>query len=87
MGKTVAELNHSLGSRRELAAWIAYLELEPPEKSSWDRTAMACLVAARIAGDKKATLKSFMPNFDPPQSVDEQRDALRAAFMGRESGG
>lgn len=81
LGKTVHELKNTIGGVRELISWMAYLQIEPPERTAWERTAMGCLVAARIAGDKKSTLKSFMPDYDPPQSVDDQKDALKAAFM------
>ena len=46
---------------------------------------MGCLVAARIAGDKKAALKSFMPDFSEPQTAEEQRAAMMAAFAGSEA--
>lgn len=87
LGKTVHELHADLGGVREVASWIAYLQLEPPGKTGWEQAAMQCLVAARIAGDKQAKLSNFMPSFEVAQSPEEQRDALKAAFMGGKPNG
>lgn len=81
LGKTVHELTHTIGGVREVISWMAYLQLEPPEKVRWEQAAMQCLTAVRIAGDSKSKLTTFMPDYSDPQTVEDQKLALRAAFM------
>lgn len=86
--KTVPELLATLGGTRELARWMAYFELEPPDKPAWERTAMQCLVTAKMAGDKTSNLGTFMPAYpERVQSQKEQIAAMRAALAGKVQNG
>lgn len=70
LGKTVGELRREL-TGTQLADWMAYFELEPPEKTGWQQSAMICLTAARIAGDKRTNLEDFMPAYAPHEMAPE----------------
>lgn len=78
---TVARLETEIGDTRELAGWMAYLEMEPPGGEGWHQAAMLALNARRIAGDKKSKLRDFLPQ--PPKSVESPASMeakLRAMF-------
>ena len=72
---TVRQLRENIEDTRELAGWMAYLELEPPGAEHWNMAAMQALNARRIVGDKKAKLKDFLPQ--PPRKV-ESADSMAA---------
>ena len=80
---SVRRLRVEVGDSTELAGWMAFLELEPPHAESWQMAAMQSLNARRIAGDKKARLKDFLPQ--PPAKVESaggMLQKLRALFPG-----
>ena len=79
---TVARLRAEMDSR-EFAAWLAYLELEPPDAEDWRRTALVCLNARQIAGDKQARLEHFMPRRagDVKKTVVQSAEAMRAKLV------
>lgn len=81
LGMTVRRLREEIGDTTELAGWMAYLELEPPHQEHWHMAAMLALNARKIAGDRRAKLKDFLPQKpSAPQTPEELRDKLKALF-------
>lgn len=85
LGMTVRQLRENIEDTRELAGWMAYLQLEPPLQESWHQAAMLALNARRIAGDKRAKLKDFLPQPPRPkvESPQGMLDKMRAMFGGK----
>jgi hypothetical protein len=53
---------------------MAYFELENPFRPQWEMTALIALNARKIAGDKRAKIHMFMPDFDnEPDGVKETK--------------
>ena len=87
LGKTVYQLRREL-TTAELTAWIAYLQLEPPDDPMiWDwRFAMLASTTAQAAGvpRHKATISKFMPQRKKTPTVHTGADQAKIieAFTG-----
>ena len=58
---------------------MAYLQLEPPEKEDWYRTARTCLTIAQSVGAKNPKMENFMPSFEDKK---DQNPADQLAVIG-----
>ena len=80
-------MREDIEDSRELAGWMAFLEMEPPQAESWNQAAMLALNARRLAGDRRAKLKDFLPT--PPRTVESAQGLvakMRSIFPGAAPG-
>ena len=75
LGKTVGELSREL-TAREFASWLAYFEIDPPDKRDDERMAMTCATIAQCAGNK-VTPDDFLGRKEP-QTIDDQIAILKS---------
>jgi hypothetical protein len=82
LGKTKKELLEGVSGSREIAEWMAYLNLEPPHKREDERTANLMAAVYNASGNMKKAVKAkdFLPEDKPQEmSIEESIQQFRSA--------